>query len=87
MGWIRWAIIVFLLCCLYRLLRPRRLQRHSQAESSEIPREAVMVQDPCCKTFILKDQALEATVQGKIVHFCSTRCRERYLEQMDAKKS
>jgi YHS domain-containing protein len=80
MGLIRWAILFLLVYCIYLLLRPRRPQKPVQGGPSEIPREGVMVQDPCCKTYIPQNQALKADVRGQIIHFCSQKCKDLYLE-------
>lgn len=37
-----------------------------------------LVQDPVCKTYIPKTDAVTRTHGGKTVHFCSDRCADAY---------
>lgn len=40
-----------------------------------------MVRDPVCNTYLPEDRALvERDPDGGIHHFCSTNCRDRFLE-------
>jgi len=38
----------------------------------------VLQQDPVCGTYVAIDTSLKKVVGGKVVHFCSPECRERY---------
>jgi len=48
------------------------------------PRDEVqgdaLVQDPVCKTFIPRREALKASQNGKDYYFCSEGCRKRFLQ-------
>jgi len=35
-------------------------------------------QDPVCGTFVAVSTSVKQNVDGKIVHFCSTECRDKY---------
>ena len=35
-------------------------------------------QDPVCGTFVAVASSIKKTVNGDIVHFCSTECRDKY---------
>jgi hypothetical protein len=79
--WIRWVLVIALLYLLYRLFRASRSKSRQGGEGMrEIPKEDVLVQDPWCKTFIPRSQALEARSGNEVVHFCTPECRDRYLE-------
>ena len=34
--------------------------------------------DPVCGTFVATGSSIKRTVDGKVVHFCSTACRDKY---------
>jgi YHS domain-containing protein len=38
----------------------------------------VLQQDPVCGTYVAGDLSLKRIVQGKVIHFCSPECRDRY---------
>ena len=40
-----------------------------------------MVRDPMCGTFVVPERALALTVNGELLHFCSTTCRDSYVAQ------
>ena len=35
-------------------------------------------QDPVCGTYVAVDASLKRVVNGKVVHFCSEECRDRF---------
>jgi len=39
---------------------------------------AEMVQDPQCRTFIVKERAVVRRIGGEQVHFCSAACADEY---------
>jgi YHS domain-containing protein len=38
----------------------------------------MLQQDPVCGTYVAVDSSLKRVVKGKVVHFCSPECRDRY---------
>jgi YHS domain-containing protein len=34
--------------------------------------------DPVCGTFVAVSSSIKKTVNGEVVHFCSTACRDKY---------
>jgi YHS domain-containing protein len=81
---IRLAILAAVLYILYRLFRARRPSTPVEGRGRPAPREDVLVQDPWCKTYVPKGQAVVAVAGGKDYHFCSQECRKRFLEQQEA---
>ncbi len=77
--WLRWAILIGIVYLVYRLLKSRRRWRGPQAGRGGDPGDEIMVQDPWCKTFIPRSQALIEREGGEVLFFCSRECRERYL--------
>jgi uncharacterized SAM-binding protein YcdF (DUF218 family) len=45
---------------------------HRDAEAKQLQR------DPICGTFISPEISITLNAAGRIVHFCSTECREKY---------
>lgn len=43
----------------------------------------VMVKDPLCETYFPKKDGVKAVIKGKTVYFCSQKCRDEYLDQVD----
>ena len=46
--------------------------------SAEGPGATMLQQDPVCGTYVAIDASLKTIVNGKVLHFCSAECRERY---------
>lgn len=47
------------------------------------PQEQVcgeLKQDPVCGTFVLTSSSIKRTVDGEVIHFCSTACRDKYKQ-------
>ena len=40
-----------------------------------------MVQDPECRTYVVKDRAVTRHVGGALIHFCSDACAGRYVDK------
>jgi len=38
----------------------------------------VLQQDPVCGTYVAVDSSLKRIVDGRVIHFCSAECRDRY---------
>ncbi len=38
-----------------------------------------LVQDPFCKTYVPKSQAIVSDIHGRREYFCSQECRDKYL--------
>ncbi len=77
----RVLLILFLLRMLFRFVsgllsgyRPRPSER--QAPPARVP----MVRDRVCNTFLPRDRAVSAVVDGREDYFCSDRCRAQALE-------
>jgi len=54
---------------------PKPLEREREREREP----DVLVQDPVCKTFIPRREALKTTKDGKTYFFCSEGCLKRFL--------
>jgi YHS domain-containing protein len=47
--------------------------RHEQAGGE-------LKQDPVCGTFVATSSSIKTTVDGEVLHFCSTACRDKYKQ-------
>ena len=48
------------------------------AASPQAKGSTVLQQDPVCGTYVAGDLSLKRIVRGKVIHFCSPECRDRY---------
>jgi len=86
---LRVLILALLLYLLYRLLtRGRKKKRFGTGPSGaervqprDLPSHDLLVQDPVCRIYIPKSQAVVIQVEDKSVYFCSEKCREHFLGQ------
>ena len=84
----RWIIIIIIGYLVYRFLRgflapPKLLKRNPPREIQD-----EMVQDPVCKVYLPKRQAVVHTgSRGEIRYFCSTQCRERFIKEKKRRSS
>jgi YHS domain-containing protein len=46
--------------------------------ASADPGATLLHQDPVCGTYVATDTSLKQIVRGRVVHFCSAECRDRY---------
>lgn len=45
----------------------------------------VMVKDPWCDTYIPRNDGVKETINGETLYFCSTACRDKYLDKIRQK--
>ena len=77
---IRWIIILVVVFFLFRFLR--RLFSSTKLPERKPPREIQdeMVQDPVCKVYLPKRQAIVLDGGGGVrYYFCSTECRDKFV--------
>ena len=47
--------------------------------------DAELIRDPQCGAYFLKTKGVKGVVEGKVIHFCSEQCYDRYLKTRDHK--
>jgi YHS domain-containing protein len=58
---------------------PRGSQASGAQAASQAASQATMLQqDPVCGTYVAIDASLKKVVNGKVLHFCSDACRDKY---------
>lgn len=81
----RFLILCLLIYVGYRTLKAL-IAPHQSSSGPEMQDELtrvddVMVKDPFCKTYFPKRSGIKAVINGETYYFCSTACRDKYLEQ------
>ncbi|MBW2260261.1 MAG: YHS domain-containing protein [Deltaproteobacteria bacterium] len=76
----------------YRLakiwLLPGKSTKRTRGEGGLTAIDDVMVKDPFCGTYFPEQKGVKGVIEGKAYNFCSTQCRDRFLESAsDAKES
>jgi ribosomal protein L32 len=80
-------ICVFVYVCISVLARITRrwgaLKARREARRAEKSNPASnMVRDPVCGTYIASHEAVTIHTNGRDVHFCSTKCRDKYVNRL-----
>ena len=88
MMFFRGLIIILLFFLIYRVLKgfvnPGALQdRRSPGKEKQgrgdAPERGALAQDPECGLYFPPDEGVSAEIDGQVVYFCSSACREKYL--------
>jgi YHS domain-containing protein len=60
--------------------RPPAVREAGPAARNTSPRGAatMLQQDPVCGTYVAVDSSLKRIVNGRVIHFCSPECRDKY---------
>lgn len=45
------------------------------------PSETEMIRDPQCGSFFMRQKGVKGVVDGKVMHFCSEECYDKYLKE------
>ena len=84
---LRILIIFLLFYLLFRLLIGKSKKGPAKSGTSDtLPNQDVLVEDPICKVCVPKKQALTLKDNDKIVYFCSTECREKFIATKGANR-
>lgn len=75
---LRIIILIILFYILFRLLIAGKTRRAGQGRKVRLNAHDVLVEDPVCRTFIPKKQAVTLKHNGKTIYFCSTECRDKH---------
>jgi uncharacterized protein len=75
------AVIRYLFVAVARLfsqvLNPHT-RRSPQHQAAHAPMGGELKQDPVCGTFVPTATSVKQTINGELVHFCSTACRDKF---------
>ena len=81
---IRFIILFIVAYVLYRSLKswmfPGASSEKSVPGKSATKIDDVMIKDPFCESYFPKRNAVHLNFHGKDLFFCSTQCKDKYLE-------
>jgi len=78
------AFIIYLFCILFnKLFSKSRAVRRGTKTNKDVLDE--MVQDPFCKVYIPKYEAIRKVIKGNEYFFCSKECATRFEHQLKEK--
>ena len=70
------GLLILLSYLVKGLLSPSKSKRMERGGTREV--ESEMVEDPHCKTYIPKDSAIRARIDGRDCYFCSNECMREF---------
>ncbi|PID73612.1 MAG: TRASH domain protein [Desulfobacterales bacterium] len=79
--WLRLLIIAVLAFFVYRKITRFLASLHAPSETGPPQMTDTMVQDPVCRTYLPRNDALTLRHGGKTVYFCSEKCRNAFLKE------
>ncbi len=85
MGLIRLLFSALLLYIGYRVIKSLFAPKGPAPATSTLKAGEETVQDPICKVFLTKDDAIVGNLDGERHYFCSMNCLEKFREQLDHK--
>lgn len=81
----RLLVLIGLLYLCYRLLKswlPKETSSQKAAFEKKTGQiDDVMVKDPYCEIYFAKRDGVHVNIKGKDVYFCSTECKDKFLEK------
>jgi len=81
-GILKIIIYAFLAYVVYLLIRFfTALNKASHPPRTSKQASGLMVKDEVCNTYLPKEDAVKEVYKGKEYYFCSSECRQKYLEQ------
>lgn len=82
-------LLVVVVYLVYRAVKSwvRNLQVPGRNGSPNLRIDDVMVKDPVCGIYFPRREGVELRHGGQTYVFCSTACRDRFLEERKGKKS
>jgi YHS domain-containing protein len=83
---IRSLLISFVLLMVYYALKAVfrsavRGEYTDERRSSKVLPGEEMVQDPMCRTYVVKSRAVTRHINGKLCLFCSETCAKQYIDK------
>ena len=57
---------------------PATQRGSTQPQTRSTDGATMLQQDPVCGTYVAVDSSLKKVVKGRVLHFCSPECRDKY---------
>lgn len=88
---LRFLIYAILLWIAYFLVKKVGKSFFSTTEPDDnIPgtpaREADLIRDPQCGAYFLRQKGVKGIIAGKVLHFCSEECYDKYLKDHSTRR-
>ena len=81
-GILKIILYAFLAYVVYLLIRFfAALNKASKPSRTSKSASSLMVKDEICNTYLPKEDAVKEVYKGKEYYFCSSECRQKFLEQ------
>jgi len=74
-----YAFLVYVGYLFFRFFRA--LNKASKPPRATKRTSGIMVKDEICNTYLPKENAIRQVYEGKEYYFCSSECRQKFLEQ------
>ena len=78
---ILFGAVILILRRLAGLLAPSSREPQAGARGTGAEAAIPLVRDKVCNTYLPRNRALEASVRGEALYFCSEDCRRRFLSE------
>ena len=75
-----WLIVGFLVYTVFQMIKQAMLKPPG-APPEKTSRGEEMVHDPECGAYVPRSDAIKTQTKDKTRYFCSTDCRDKYLER------
>lgn len=62
----------------------KRRQDEAKRERDTLIAKGEMVKDPVCGAYVSPEDAVRSSLEGRVVHFCSYECRDKYIRQLQS---
>ncbi|NIO49889.1 MAG: YHS domain-containing protein [Candidatus Aminicenantes bacterium] len=76
---ILYAFLAYIIFLIFRFFRA--LNKASKPPRASKGASGIMVKDEFCNTYLPKENAIRQVYEGKEYYFCSSECRQKFLEQ------
>ena len=76
---ILYAFLAYIIFLIFRFFRA--LSKASKPPRATKGASGIMVKDDICNTYLPKENAIRQVYEGKEYYFCSSECRQKFLEQ------
>jgi len=72
------SVVRSVVTAVHRAFTSTRTGRPLSSPRSTEQSTTMLQQDPVCGTYVAVDTSLKRVVNGRVVHFCSPECRDKY---------
>lgn len=85
MGPFELLILIVLFYLVFRLLGTKKRDYRQERPDLDPVKHDILIEDPVCRTYVPKSQALSLDLGEKIYYFCSKKCRDAFCRKEEEK--